>query len=113
MKEDHIRNDLRLSRLSRPSSNTIQDASTHEAVVGIGFCSPDTATKANQGRNDEDWSSPKASLNWHPDEVTESKDENSNSGELYNIGEAVMKLLDIITEHGCQSEWAESLGEGD
>lgn len=95
MKEEDIGNDLRAESLSHPlsvrflsieytgyiladttsylagsSAESIQDASSHEASIGRGFGPPDVGCQANQGREDQNGSSPKRVGDRHPNIAT-------------------------------------------
>jgi hypothetical protein len=90
-----------VSEVIRCSKAQYLHASTHEAVVRIGLRSPNTATKADQGRCDQDWPSSEACLNRNPDEVAEAKHKNSNTCELNNACQIRIECFNVVSEHGC------------
>lgn len=96
-------------------------ASSHETAICVRLRSPDTAAKADNRRNDEDRPSTEACLdrnpgrkscqhniiNCHfgiinnlPDEVTETENQNCNTGKLHHICEAVVESRDVLGKHG-------------
>ena len=48
-----------------------------------------------------------------PDEVTETENQDSHTGELDGIGEGAVECYDVVSEHRCEGEWAKTLHEGD
>ena len=113
MEEKNVGNDRRLDRLCRASTDSVEHRCAHETAVGLCSRSPDARAEDDQLRHDVYRPPAKGGTDGYPDKVAETQNQNANGGELHNVRESAVEVLDKVGKQRRNRERTEALDKSD